>query len=215
LENLATFKAAVQPTLEHQEMPTGKDFMNIPEAAEYFSVHIQTLRRLARQKKIPCFKVGRDWRFRKEALIKWADKQGIAKPDEPRCSVLVIDDEEKVCKRMAEVLERLGCQVRFATTGEMGLELTAQVTPDLIFLDLKMPNMNGPEFLSRLRETEPTLPVVVVTGYPDSHLVHKAIQHPPVLLLPKPATQEQLERTLQSQFANKLRVGLSHDDVAV
>ena len=56
--------------------------------------------RLARRSEIPSFKVGKDWRFRKEALTRWSDEQSrgaaftVVNPDKP-CSVLVIDDDEK------------------------------------------------------------------------------------------------------------------------
>ena len=45
------------------------------ETASFLRVHIETLRRLARRGEIPSFKVGKDWRFRKDSLLRWADKQ--------------------------------------------------------------------------------------------------------------------------------------------
>ena len=50
--------------------------MNVSDAEALLGVHIQTPRSLAGQKKVPAFKVGRDWRFRKEALLRWTDEQG-------------------------------------------------------------------------------------------------------------------------------------------
>ena len=65
------------------------------EAAAFLSVHVETLRRLARRGDIPSFKVGKDWRFSKRALLDWAERHPAAAV---RCSVLVVDDEENVCR---------------------------------------------------------------------------------------------------------------------
>lgn len=64
------------------------------------------------------------------------------------CSVLVIDDEEKVCWALSRVLSRLGCHARQGVGGPEGLALIAQETPDIILLDLKMPRRNGPQVLA-------------------------------------------------------------------
>jgi len=90
--------------------------------------------------------------------------------------VLVIDDDEKICRATGRLLTRFGCRVRQATAGKEGLELVAQEAPDLILLDLVMPEMNGIQFLELLRENNPDLPVVIVTGYPDSELMKEAAQ---------------------------------------
>lgn len=179
-------------------MTRDNDFMDIFEAAELLGVHVQTLRKLARRKGIPCFKVGRDWRFRKEALISWADEQNRVDEEESDGSILVIDDENNVRRAIAGTLRRLGFRVRSADDGERGLELVAEEAPDLILLDLMMPNMTGDEFLAELRETQPEIPVVIVTGFPKSNLMRKAMEYAPVMLLAKPIDRELLERTVRS-----------------
>ena len=169
--------------------------LTIGEAAAFLRVHEQTVRKLARRGAIPCFKVGRDWRFRREALIQWSD---LSQPPGNQCSVLVIDDDESVCRTLSRELRRFGCSTRQAGSGEEGLELVEEETPDLILLDLKMPGMGGPRFLEELRMKHPTLPVVIVTGYPESDLVDQAMRHAPILLLAKPVDSNLLERTIRS-----------------
>ena len=112
-------------------------------------------------------------------------------------SVLIIDDEKKVCTALARTVERFGCRARHATDATVGLELVAQETPDIILLDLVMPGMNGPTFLEKLRETHPHLPVVIITGYPDGDLMQEAARFAPVLLLAKPIEPGLLERTVR------------------
>ena len=61
-------------------MPHDLAVFNITEAAAFLGAHEQTVRRRARRGAVPCcFKVGRDWRFRKEALLRWADGQRVCR----------------------------------------------------------------------------------------------------------------------------------------
>jgi excisionase family DNA binding protein len=140
-------------------MVSNPDTFNICEAASFLGSHEQTVRKLARNGAIPCFKVGRDCRFRREAILRWSKEQ---QHEEGQYSVLVIDDEERVCHAMRRTLERFGCRVRLATDGMEGLHLVHKET-----LDLKMPDMSGPQFLEELRKTYPALPVVIVDRLPE------------------------------------------------
>jgi excisionase family DNA binding protein len=182
-------------------MPRNSEVFTITEAAAFLGAHEQTVRRLARRGAIPAFKVGKDWRFRKEALLRWSEEQ---QRGGGRCSVIVIDDDEKVCRAMGRLLKRFGCRVQQATAGKEGLDLVAQEAPDIILLDLVMPEMNGIQFLKLLREAHPDLPVVIVTGFPDSELMQQASQYAPVMLLAKPIDAALLERTLRSVLGEKL-----------
>ena len=182
------------------------EVFNIHQVAEFLGVHVQTVRKLARRQAIPAFKVGRDWRFRKAEILRWSDEQTSSdwREDPNPGSVLIIDDEEKVCRVLARMVERCGYTARTTLASRAGLEMVARQAPDLILLDLKMPEMDGPQFLKILRETEPELPVVLITAYPDSELVEQATQHAPLLMLPKPVKFELLERTLRMVLETNL-----------
>jgi DNA-binding NtrC family response regulator len=123
---------------------------------------------------------------------------------EDDCSVLVIDDDEKVCLALSRHVEQMGCRARHATSGARGLELVAEQAPDLVLLDLKMPGMSGPEFLEKLRKDHPALPVVIVTGYPDSDLMHQATRYPPLMLLPKPVKRGHIEGTVRMVLGERM-----------
>jgi len=85
----------------------------------------------------------------------------------PRKVILCIDDEEGVLNALERALRKLGHKIVKTLTGVAALRLveTGTVKPDLIFLDLRLPGMDGFEFLRRLRSAAKTeIPVVILTG---------------------------------------------------
>jgi DNA-binding response OmpR family regulator len=78
--------------------------------------------------------------------------------------ILLIDDDELLCKSLKAALERKGYDVSMAENGRIGLSMLESETPDVIVLDLFMPEMEGIETLRRLRKSHPSIPVYAVTG---------------------------------------------------
>ena len=78
--------------------------------------------------------------------------------------ILVIDDEPQVGMIFTKVLQSAGYDVSAAESGEEGLKKLEPV-PDVVFLDIKLPGMNGIETLRRIRKQAPNLPVVMMTAY--------------------------------------------------
>jgi len=81
--------------------------------------------------------------------------------------ILVIDDEQVICDSFTSILSNKGYQVDTMISPREGLDLAASEKYNLVFLDLRMEEMNGIELFQKLREMAPDLPVVVVTGYPS------------------------------------------------
>lgn len=178
-----------------------KEYLSVPEVAEMLGLHPESVRKLVRQGSLPAFKAGRSWRFRRTQLQSWLQEHGRERKEPPL--VLVVDDEVVVCRLLTRYLERMGYRTVWVTSGHEGLGLLDRQVPDLILLDLVMPVMTGSEFLARLRDVHPGLPVVIVTGYPDSELMHQAMRHPPVLLLEKPVEAEALGRTVAAVLGDR------------
>jgi CheY-like chemotaxis protein len=78
--------------------------------------------------------------------------------------ILVVDDEENIRTAAEAVLKSQGYEVRCAVDGFDGLTVLKQSLPDVIISDLRMPNMNGFEFLSVVRKRFPHIAVVAISG---------------------------------------------------
>jgi CheY-like chemotaxis protein len=81
--------------------------------------------------------------------------------------ILVVDDVEDLREMFAQFLTGKGCRVSTARDGKEGLEKTLELMPDLVLLDLWLPEMSGWEVLHRLKSEARTqhIPVLVLTGY--------------------------------------------------
>ena len=175
-------------------MRDSTDILNAGQAAGYLKINKQTLRRLAREGKIPAFKVGGTWRFSVSWLDRWAESQQRGRA---QVNILVVDDEPIVRMSVSDVLRRAGFNVATASGGVEALELMRQEVPDLVLLDLKMPGMDGPTTLQKIRQEYGPIPVVILTGYPDSELMNRALSCSPIMLLAKPPTNEQIVETVE------------------
>ena len=78
--------------------------------------------------------------------------------------ILVIDDEQGIRNLLDTLLSRKGYEVILASNGQKGLELCRRERPDVVVLDLKMPEMNGLTVLQQVRQLNPVQPVVILTG---------------------------------------------------
>jgi DNA-binding NarL/FixJ family response regulator len=133
---------------------------------------------------------------------------GKARPDRPkrrkRPRVLVVDDEEEILAVFREALDRAGYAVVTAATAEDAVAALRSEPPDVAFVDLVLPGASGVEVIRAIRELDKTLPVVVVTGYPDSELMYAAMAYSPLLVLAKPVCVGTLLDTARSALAGRL-----------
>lgn len=81
--------------------------------------------------------------------------------------ILVIDDEKDFCSIMQKALTKEGYEVITAYNGLDGIEKAKIERPDIIFLDIRMPKMNGIEALGHIRKIDKDVVVIILTGYPD------------------------------------------------
>lgn len=91
-------------------------------------------------------------------------------------TIIVIDDSEKDQDYLAKILQKAGHQVISASDGLPGLALCLEEKPDIAFIDIMMPDINGIELLKRIREEMPGIKVILCTGAGDGSLVDLAMR---------------------------------------
>lgn len=79
--------------------------------------------------------------------------------------ILVVDDDASILKLYKEELEEEGYEVTVAGTGKEALEVFAREEPDLVTLDILMPDIDGITLLRRMKELRPRMPIVMSTAY--------------------------------------------------
>lgn len=96
---------------------------------------------------------------------------------EAKKKVLVIDDENDILLIIKSALHEEGYDVTTANNGYDGLALAEDASPDLIILDIMMPEMDGFEVLQQLKENEKTaqIPVVILTGMSSKDKIREAL----------------------------------------
>ena len=96
---------------------------------------------------------------------------------EKKIKVLIIEDEKEVSELYKLKLTIDDYDVITATSGQEGLKKAFKDSPDLIFLDIKMPKMDGFEVLKRLRENPKTkkTPVVILSNFDEEDMVEKGL----------------------------------------
>jgi excisionase family DNA binding protein len=159
-----------------------KDLMTLKEVALYLRVTEKTIHRLLDKNAIPASKVGKLWRFDKEVINDWLKNNEVAVKNR----ILVIDDEKTIGKLIEMTLEKLGHEVLIAESGIHGLEIVKNQDLDLVFLDLRMPDIDGAEVFKQIKQLKPEMQVIIVTGYPESELMMKALKYGPFGVMNKP-----------------------------
>lgn len=125
--------------------------------------------------------------------------------------ILIVDDERNIRTTLKMCLSGEGYEIETAVNGEDGLEKAEKDKYDLIFLDIKMPGMNGMEVLEELRKRGNKTNIVIMTAYGTIEDAVKAMKLHAVDFIPKPFTPEEIRETAKKVFErenleeNKLR----------
>ena len=91
--------------------------------------------------------------------------------------VLVVDDEVSARSGLEKLLGQSGFEVVTAADGALALTAAAETAPDVVVTDLRMPNMDGMTLLAKLREQDPSLPVIVTTAFGEVDTAVEAHSH--------------------------------------
>ena len=140
--------------------------------------------------------------------------------------VLLVDDEDTIRLFLEKTITDEGYESLTAATGNEALEIARRELPDLVLLDLKLPDINGIEVLARIKEEMPDICVIMLTAFGDIETAVSAIKKGAFDFVSKPVNLEQLLLTIEKglnsqkltrelfQLRRRLKTGLDNQYVS-
>jgi len=119
--------------------------------------------------------------------------------------ILVIDDDESIRKTVSMTLQRAGYNVDTAENGKEAVQKAAAKFYNLAVIDIRLPDMEGTELLTTLKETTPKMVKIILTGYPALQNAISAINKGVDAYLIKPLNTDVLLRLIQEQLDKQKR----------
>jgi excisionase family DNA binding protein len=175
------------------------DWLTLGQAAKYLGVAQSTIRKWSDQGRVPAFYTpGGHRRYRRGDLDVFLQRSGPSGGVGP--TVLIVDDDEKLREYVRVNLEMEGYTVREAGSAEEGLRVLEETTPNLVLLDVMMPEVDGWEMLQRVQERHGigTIPVIMFSGKVDEQAADEAASRGAQGFIGKPFNpQELIDQTKQ------------------
>jgi excisionase family DNA binding protein len=171
------------------------DWLTLGQAAKYLGVAQSTIRKWSDQGRVPAFYTpGGHRRYRRPDLDNFLNRSGPGGSMQQGPLVLIVDDDERVREYVRVNLEMEGYAVREAGSAEEGLRVLDEVSPDLILLDVMMPEVDGWEMLRRVQERHGVgaIPVVMFSGKVDEQSAQEATARGAQGFVGKPFDPQQL-----------------------
>ncbi len=119
-----------------------------------------------------------------------------------KLKLLLVDDEDEFRQATSRTLSRRGFIVTEAANGESALKAIWLERPDIVILDLKMPGIGGIETLQNIREIDPVLPVIILTGHGDFNNAMAGIKLEVIDFIQKPVDVDQLGIHIRNLLEN-------------
>jgi len=183
--------------VSHRLAPAGEpDWLTLGQAAKYLGVAQSTIRKWSDQGRVPAFYTpGGHRRYRRGDLDAFLERSGpggstgAAGP-----TVLIVDDDERLREYVRVNLEMEGYAVREAGNAEEGLSVLEEATPDLVLLDVMMPEVDGWEMLRRVQERHGvgSIPVIMFSGKTEEETEGEAAARGAQSFIGKPFNPQQL-----------------------
>jgi DNA-binding response OmpR family regulator len=129
----------------------------------------------------------------------------------PAAKILVIDDELAIRQTLARILKRAGFAVTTAENGEQGLAFMETTTFDLIYMDIRMPGLAGPEVLKLVHSRYPDIPVILFTAQPDISSAVEAVRSGATDYLLKPLKPDVILERTKTVLAARAREQRRHE----
>jgi len=114
--------------------------------------------------------------------------------------ILIIDDDDNIRKVLQTILEDEGYHVETAETAKKGIEKTEESFFNLALIDVRLPDMEGIELLTKMRDTKPKMRKIIVTGYPTLQNAVSAVNKGADGYVLKPFDVEKILLTIKDQL---------------
>jgi len=115
-------------------------------------------------------------------------------------NILVVDDESRIRESLSAILRDEGYEVSFAVDGFTALKKVEEDPPDLIFLDIVMPGIDGLETLQKLKDRFPEIYVIIISAYGTIETAVKALKYGAFDFIEKPLSLEKIVLTVKHAF---------------
>ena len=171
------------------------DWLTLGQAAKYLGVAQSTIRKWSDQGRVPAFYTpGGHRRYRRPDLDNFLNRSGPGGSTQQGPVVLIVDDDERVREYVRVNLEMEGYAVREAGSAEEGLGVLEEVSPDLILLDVMMPEVDWWEMLRRVQQRHGVgaIPVVMFSGKVNEQSAQEATARGAQGFVGKPFDPQQL-----------------------
>jgi DNA-binding NtrC family response regulator len=120
----------------------------------------------------------------------------------PRRRILLVDDEQDILDILHEHFAK-ECDVETAADGMTALAIVRARRPDVIFLDINMPGINGVDVLKSVKELDATIPVLMITANADNALAAEAIKRGAFSYVPKPFDLKYLNHLVAAALSSR------------
>lgn len=118
--------------------------------------------------------------------------------------ILIVDDEERFRNTMRKLLEAEGLNAQTASNAKNALDILSKESFDVIILDVRMPEMNGVEALKKIRNIDPYLEVIIMTGYASVDTAREIMATGAFDYLLKPYSIELLLEKIEAAYDRRL-----------
>ena len=114
--------------------------------------------------------------------------------------ILIVDDDENIRKVLTTILEDEGYIIESVDTGKKAIERTKRKAYNLALIDIRLPDIEGIELLTRMKDTTPKMRKIIITGYPTIQNAIEAVNRGAEAYIVKPFDMEKALRTIEDQL---------------
>ncbi len=169
------------------------NLLTVKETSKYLRIPLPTVYYLVQRGQLPAIQIGGRWRIKKALL----DKDILKEDKAGQPTVLVVDDDQRRQSLFNVFLKKIGFSRVVVGTVKEALAALDKQHFDLLFLDLKLPDGPADDVYDAAKEIDPELPIIIITGYPDSEMLDRILEKGPITVLKKPLQVDQLHQTVR------------------